>query len=75
MTLDDFREALARTRLSLDSRAVAGALAVLVDGKSMVEATNIAGCTRQAIECARRRIVEASAKCPTCGRSLHARAG
>lgn len=70
MTLDQFREALASTRLSLDARATAGALLVLVDGKPGAEAAREAGCSRQAVAASVKTILKATRTCPVCGSRL-----
>lgn len=70
MTPDEFREALKRTRRERSSRAVTGAQLVLIDGLTDSEAATRVGCTRQAIGCARRRIIAAAKLCPTCGRAF-----
>ena len=70
MTLAEFREALARTRLSLDARATAGALLVLVDGKNNTEAAREGGCSRQAVAASVKAIISATRTCPVCGSRL-----
>ena len=70
MTLADFKEALARTKLSLDGRATYGALLVLVDGREIEGAALGAGCSRQAVDAAARKIKRTLRKCPFCGAKL-----
>ena len=68
MTMTEFTEALTRTRLSFAARSVSGAQLVLTERLSEYEAATRVGCTRQAISRARKQIVAAHAKGPTCGR-------
>ena len=70
MTADEFKAALALTKMSIDGRATYGALLALVDKLPVREARARAGCSRQAVDAAMRQIVRATKRCPRCGAVL-----
>ena len=72
MTPADFKALVARTRLSLDGRATLGALLVLVDGQSLENARQQAGCSRQAVQAAIRALTHAAGRCACCGARIKA---
>ncbi|MEK6591980.1 MAG: hypothetical protein AABZ67_02745 [Pseudomonadota bacterium] len=67
MTLTEFKAALAMTRLSIDGRATLGALLVLVDGKTRIEAAQAAECSHQAVARSIAKICRATKRCGYCG--------
>jgi len=69
MTPQDFELALQRTHLDGGSRATKGARLAFLLGLSPARAARAVGCSRQAVEAAKRRIIDSLEFCPTCGRA------
>ena len=65
----DFDAAAGRTQLEDGSKAARGARLVLILGLSVIKAARAVGCTRQAVNEAKRRIIDSLEYCPTCGRA------
>jgi len=68
LTDEQFRAAVALTSMRSE-RAINGARAVLVDGRTLIAAAHAEGISMQAVHRASMRIRNASASCPLCGRA------
>ena len=66
----DFDAAMRRTASEEASKATKGARLVLVLGLPVGRAAKVTGCSRQAVNAAKVRILDACSVCPMCG---HAR--
>ena len=68
LTPQDFDAALRQTELDPAGAATKGARLVLILGLSVAKAAQVAGCSRQAVNAQKCRILDSSPRCPTCGR-------
>lgn len=64
----EFETACARTASVQSSKATRGARLVLILGLDVEKAATAVGCSRQAVNAAKTRVLEALDVCPMCGR-------
>lgn len=64
----DFDAALRLTNSDPAGAAIRGARLVLILGLTVARAAQATGCTRQAVNAAKCRILDSCPMCPTCGR-------